>query len=121
MSEHLLTGKTGENLAVNFLKANGYRIIEKNYKNIFGEIDIIAQEKDVICFVEVKTRHNDLLGSPFEAVTKRKQRQIAKVAQSYINAKRLGNNNFRFDVVGITLNEREPPKIELLKDAFAID
>ena len=82
-------GKAAENAAAEFLKAKGYKILERNYKNKFGEIDIIARQDGVICFVEVKARHSLNLGVPQEAVSTRKQRQICRVAVYYLKANRL--------------------------------
>jgi len=82
-SGNLEFGKAAENSAARFLKSKGYKILERNYKNKFGEIDIIAEHKGVISFLEVKARHSLGLGMPQEAVTASKQRQISKVAVYY--------------------------------------
>ncbi len=66
-------GRAGEKRAVVFLKKKGFKILKTNYKTVFGEIDIIAQDKDTIVFIEVKTRTSDNYGVPSEAVDKRKQ------------------------------------------------
>jgi len=76
-----ILGQTGETVAVRYLKKYGYKIIETNYRNSLGEIDIIASDKDVIVFVEVKTRRNNLFVHPKEAVTQKKQLTISRVAQ----------------------------------------
>jgi len=80
-------GQIGEEAAVTFLKQQGYQIVEQNFRNQLGEIDIVAYEGDTICFVEVKTRRSDIFGSPFESVTPAKQRKIAQVALSYLKFK----------------------------------
>ena len=112
-------GKAGEALAVNFLKKQGYKILEQNYKNKFGEVDIIAKDKDVICFVEVKTRSGLNFGLPQEAVNFRKQRQITKVALSFLKEKKLLEDKARFDVLTI-LNDSKSVEFNLLKDAFEL-
>jgi putative endonuclease len=118
--EHLLLGKYGEEIAIEFLKEQGYKIIARNYKSRFGEIDIIARDKDTLCFVEVKTRRSDRFGSPKEAVSKSKQRQIAKSALSFLKEKALLDKKARFDVVSI-IYSKDNPKKDLIKDAFELD
>ena len=61
-------GQIGEEAAVIYLKRQGYRIVEQNFRNQLGEIDIIAYEGDTLCFIEVKTRNSDIFGSPFELI-----------------------------------------------------
>ena len=71
-------GSKGEDLAIQFLKKKGYRIIDRNYKTSVGEIDIIARDGNTIVFVEVKTRTDDSFGYPFEAVNKKKRQKLQK-------------------------------------------
>ena len=82
-------GRRGEAIAVSFLKRQGYKIIERNYRSKLGEIDIIAREKDNIVFVEVKTRRSDDFGLPQEAVSYRKQYRLTKIALGYLAYHRL--------------------------------
>ena len=110
-------GSRSENLAVWYLKQNGYKIIEQNYRNQLGEIDIIAREKNTIAFVEVKSRRSIRYGSPKWAVTPKKQRKISMVALSYLKATKQTDVKARFDVVAITSNLDEP-RIEIVKNAF---
>lgn len=112
-------GKAAENAAATFLKANGYKILERNYKNKFGEIDIIAQLAGVICFIEVKARHSLSLGAPQEAVSLRKQRQIGRVAVYYLKSRKLLEQPARFDVLAL-LYANSQPQISLIKDAFEL-
>ncbi len=111
-------GKEGEDRAVAFLKKKGYRILEKNYRTVFGEIDIIAKDGDVIVFIEVKTRADDAFGYPFEAVTWRKREKIRKVSLSFLK-KLKKEPPARFDVLSIRLEDGEK-KIEHIKDAFEV-
>ena len=113
-------GKVAENTATKFLKAKGYKILERNYKNKFGEIDIIALQEGVICFVEVKARHSLNLGLPQEAVTSSKQRQISRVAVSYLKSKKLLERPARFDVLAL-LYVGSQPEISLITDAFELN
>ena len=112
-------GKKGESLAAEFLRKNGYRIVENNFRNIYGEIDIIAIEGKTLVFIEVKTKTNSKFGPPKMAVDLRKQRQISKAALAYLTQKRMNNNPARFDVVGISMLENKT-EIELIKNAFEL-
>ncbi|CAB1081226.1 UPF0102 protein YraN [Olavius algarvensis Delta 1 endosymbiont] len=110
-------GESSENMAVWYLKQNGYKIIEQNYRNRLGEIDIIAREKKSIVFVEVKSRRSIRYGSPKWAVTPKKQRKISMVALYYLKSTKQIDVKARFDVVAITSN-RDEPQIEIIKNAF---
>ncbi len=116
--ERIVTGKLGEELAANFLKKKRFEIIERNYRRRFGEIDIIAMHRKTLVFIEVKTRKSKKFGSPFEAITNKKQQQIARVAQNYLCQKEMFDKPARFDVVAITLLEKEKPIIEIIQNAF---
>jgi len=112
-------GKRGETLAISFLKKNGYRIIESNFRCRYGEIDIVAQDGKTVAFIEVKTKTSNRFGSPTQAVDSRKQRQVSKTALAYISQKRLTNYSARFDVVGINIKGSNS-EIELIKNAFEL-
>ncbi len=112
-------GKKGEELAIRFLKKNGYRIIKKNYVCKLGEMDIIAKDKDTLVFVEVKTRSSDLFGPPQMAVNLSKQTKLSKIALNFLKENKIEDVNARFDVVAIEIN-RDKNKIELIKDAFEL-
>ncbi len=118
--QHLTLGKSGEELAVALLEESGYRILARNYKTKLGEIDIVAYDKDTICFVEVKTRHSDKYGLPQEAISGFKQRQISKTALIYLKKNHLLDKKARFDVVSIIYSENAS-KLDLIKDAFELD
>jgi putative endonuclease len=110
-------GEKSENLAAWYLRQNGYKIIEQNYRNRMGEIDIIARDKKTIVFVEVKSRRSIRFGSPKWAVTPKKQRKISMVALYYLKTTNQTDAKARFDVVAITVN-RDEPQIEIVKNAF---
>ncbi len=116
-NKHQKFGEKSENLAVWYLKQNGYKIIEQNYRNRMGEIDIIARDKKTIVFVEVKSRRSIRYGSPKQAVPPKKQRTISMVALSYLKTTKQTDAKARFDVVAITSN-RDEPQIEIVKNAF---
>jgi putative endonuclease len=112
-------GIKGETLAVKFLKGEGYRIITRNYKTSFGEIDIIAKDGDTIVFVEVKTRSDEFFGQPFEAVNKRKRQKMKNLALLYLK-KQKEEFPVRFDVLSIFYRDNGKREIEHIKDAFEI-
>jgi putative endonuclease len=111
-------GERGENLAVAFLRRNGFRIRERNFRTPVGELDVIAEEADLLCFVEVKWRRGSAAGHPAEAVTPEKQRRIARAAEWYLTRHRLHGSACRFDVVAIVARDDEAPSAELFRDAF---
>jgi putative endonuclease len=112
-------GKESESLAARHLKKNGYKILERNYRNELGEIDIIAKEKGVLVFVEVKAGKTPFYGNPKWAVTPRKQRKISMVALYYLKTTRQTHVKARFDVVAVSLT-KENPRIEIVKNAFEL-
>lgn len=115
----IIFGKAGEVRAADFLKKQGYKILARNYKTRLGEIDIIAQDKDALCFIEVKTRSSDKFGLPQEAVAWRKQGQMAKAALIFLKEKNLLNKKARFDIVAL-LNGDNSGEFNLIKDAFEL-
>lgn len=106
-------GNAGENIAANFLLNNGYTIIARNVYIGEGELDIIAKDGKTLVFVEVKSRSNCTFGSPLEALTEQKIKNIIRSAKMYIASKNLYGVDVRFDVIGIN-----DGKIEHIKDAF---
>jgi putative endonuclease len=112
-------GSLGEGAAAAFLRRQRYAILERNYRCPLGEIDLVALDGEVIAFVEVKTRTQRAAGSPFEAVSRRKQQQVARAAQHYLTTHRLLDRAARFDVVGVWW-ENETPRCELLRNAFDV-
>ena len=96
-----IKGDIGEQLATNFLKKNKHKILERNYKNNIGEIDIIARQKKTIVFVEVKTRSSLQFGLPAEAVNFHKQHKIRQVAECYLQQHGQEDSDIRFDVIEV--------------------
>jgi putative endonuclease len=117
--ERIILGKIGEDLARQRLKDLGYRIIKANYTCALGEIDLIARDGDVLVFVEIKTRKKQSLGLAKEAVTKRKQVKLSKVALAYMKYNNLLGSKARFDVVAVGVSEGKK-EIEIVKDAFEL-
>ena len=118
--EKLEFGKDSGKRAARFLKSKGYSILKRNYKTKFSEIDIIAEDEGVICFVEVKARHSNLFGEPADAVCAAKQRQISKAAICYLKENNFLERLARFDVVSL-LYVKDLPGIDLIKDAFELN
>lgn len=115
-NKRIALGKRGENISVKFLKKQGYKIMERNYRCSLGEIDIVAKDKNILCFVEVKTRETEEYGLPEEAIDWRKQKKLTKVALTYLKEKKIYKQDLRFDVVSVY-----PNHIELIKDAFIVN
>ncbi|HLF18053.1 MAG TPA: YraN family protein [Candidatus Omnitrophota bacterium] len=113
-------GQLGEKLVVSILRQHGYRILETNYRHKIGEIDIVAKEKDVLCFIEVKTRLSDEFGDGLEAVTIHKQRKLARLAQAYLMQYQLMDHHARFDVISVLGDPDNSPAIEIIKNAFEL-
>ena len=114
-----LLGAEGERVAERFLRRQGYKLLERNYRCPSGEIDLIALHRGTVVFIEVKTRAQAGYGSPFEAVDRRKQRQVIRAAQRYVVEHRLHDRDLRFDVVGVWAVEGEI-RCELIQHAFDI-
>ncbi len=115
-----IKGKYGEDTAVNYLIKNKYKIIARNYHfSRYGEVDIIAQDKDTLCFVEVKTRTSDKFGTPLEAVTKTKLDKIRKCASAFISNSELKIKKYRIDAISILLSSKtdtDEPEITHIKN-----
>ena len=111
-------GQQSETEAVRFLKRRGYRIVGQNIRIGRGEIDLIAYDRDVLVFVEVKARRNIRYGGAAWAVDKRKQRQLSILAAGYMARRRLRDCPCRFDLVLIQGLTNQPLEIELIQNAF---
>ena len=112
-------GKIGEELAAAYLAEAGYRILERNYRCLFGEIDIVAQEGETLVFVEVKSRSSGAYGDPQLAVGRRKQQKISRISVHYLAERRLCHRPARFDVVAVKLFPAGH-RIELIRNAFEL-
>lgn len=111
-------GSVCEELARDFLKKQGYEILDKNFSSKLGELDIIAKDKETVCFVEVKSRSNLSHGLPEEALTRSKKHKICKSALVFLKKNNLLDCEARFDVVSINSNNGE---IKLFKNAFDLE
>ncbi len=119
-----ITGRDGETIAAAFLVSRGAKLLHKNWrsslKSVRGEIDLIVQFGDTICFVEVKTRANSSHGEPQEAVTPAKQRQICRLATAYTMEFELSETTIRFDIIEVWLapDKQTKPRVAWLENAF---
>lgn len=105
-------GKQGENLAVSYLTKHGYRILQRNFKVRYGEIDIIALYDHTLIFVEVKTREDTSFGAPEEAVTPRKLREVVRTAQFFKSLHPELPESMRIDVIAILLEGNSIRRLE---------
>jgi putative endonuclease len=110
-------GKVGEDDAVRHLEAQGYQILARNVVNHGGEIDVIAQEGDTLCFVEIKARDGARYGLSVEAVGFTKQRRLSRAAALYLTSRGWHNRPCRFDVLGLD-REESGWRYTLLRNAF---
>jgi len=112
------SGARGEDLAARTLRREGYSILERNFRTPVGEIDVIGEERGILCFIEVKWRRDAGSGHPAEAVTREKQRRLSRAAEWYLAKTKRFDAVCRFDVVAILAEEGSPPAVEILRDAF---
>ena len=106
-------GDRGESEAVQYLEEQGLHILERNFRTREGEIDIVAEDGNVLVFFEVKFRSSARYGDALEAVDVRKQMKIRRMAREYLYLRHPGPRRMRFDVIGITAG-----KLTWIRDAF---
>jgi len=116
MSHNLTIGNRGEDIAVSYLKKNGFRILERNWRHMHREIDIIAICRDTIVVIEVKTRTGRSFGDPVADVTVKKQAFLVQAAEAYLFNHNL-DMDVRFDII-VILSGQKMPILEHIKDAF---
>ncbi|AUP79210.1 YraN family protein [Flavivirga eckloniae] len=116
MAKHNELGKKGEQLAVDFLLEKGYDIVERNYRFDKAEVDIIAQQKDTLAIIEVKTRSTNDFGNPQDFVKPKQIQRLVKAVDEYVNVNNL-EVEVRFDIIAI-VKEGTGFNIEHLEDAF---
>ncbi|MGE5454344.1 MAG: YraN family protein [Methylocystaceae bacterium] len=118
MNQRQHLGKQGEEIAVRYLKSQGYQVLRERYRVAQGEIDIIATWGQTLVFIEVKTRTSTAYGLPAEAVTYQKQGKIRQVAMAFLQEGNHKYNNFRFDVISILMQGREKYQLDHIEGAF---
>lgn len=111
------TGNYGEDLACEFLKKQGYKILERNYRIRGGEIDIVCKDGETLVFVEVKTRFTHDFGLPEESMTFWKIKALLKTAKFYVLKSKWGDKEYRLDFISVDFaDDPQNPKIELIKN-----
>lgn len=96
------TGRIGEDVALDYLTKKGYELVLRNFSTRFGEIDLIMRDKDVLVFVEVKTKKGLAWGSPEEMFTRNKLARVRRMAEMYLKGKEVA---CRIDMVAVVLNQ----------------
>jgi len=114
-------GRQGEEAASELLESKGLRIVARRFRLRLGEIDLVAEQGDLVIFVEVKTRRNTRYGAPAEAVTAVKQRRIATVALAFLSRTGRLERRVRFDVVEVFADEHGIHRVHHIEDAFRPD
>ncbi|HTS71818.1 MAG TPA: YraN family protein [Terriglobia bacterium] len=119
-AEHLKTGRRGEMLAYWYLRQNGYTIVARNRpaRSGAGELDLVGWDGPVLSFVEVKTRTTAYAGPPEAAVSRAKQKRIARAANEYLRRLRRKPVSYRFDVAAVAWDPHAGLQVRLIKDAF---
>ena len=114
-------GRLIENLAYEFLQAQGLQLVCKNFRSHFGEIDLIMQAQEELIFIEVRGKYTNFYGSGSESITLQKQQKIFKTALFFLKQNPLFKNfACRFDVISMSFNQAKP-MIEWLPNAFSAD
>jgi putative endonuclease len=120
-NRRIVLGRAGEGRAAAWYAAEGYQVIERNWRSRLGEIDLICARGNLLVFCEVKTRRNDRLGSPVEAVTRPKQLRLRRLAAEYLFLHTCGGHDVRFDVaaiVGTSETGQARPTLTVIEAAF---
>lgn len=110
-------GDEAEAAAVKLLEQRGYRIRLRNFRCRYGEVDIVAEQGEVVCFVEVRMRTTGVWGDPASTVSWAKQRKVVKTAMHYLFSAGLKDRMIRFDVISV-VGRGEAASLEHIPDAF---
>jgi len=115
-----LLGNRGERWTARYLRRQGFRILDRQHRSRFGEIDLIALDGECVVFVEVKTRRSTSAGHPTEAITRTKQQQLTRAATAYLKRHHLLEHSARFDVVSLFWPvDGSKPEVTHYRNAFA--
>ena len=115
-----LFGQAGESAAEEYLRCKGYRILARNLRSHLGELDLVAEDGQVLVFVEVKARRTDVFGGAIYAVHHRKQEKLIQLAAQYLARRHIKNRLCRFDVVLLQGSDAVAPQIEHIQNAFEV-
>jgi putative endonuclease len=121
LHQPLVFGKKSEEMAAQFLLSRGYRILERNYRTPRGELDLIAQDGEVLVFVEVKARRGASFGEPQWAVNEKKRQHLIKASLFYLSRKRIRSRYCRFDLVVIQEGRDGQTQIDLLRNVIEVE
>jgi putative endonuclease len=111
-------GLAGEREAIEFLKSQGWQVLDHRFRMGRLEVDLVVRRGSVVAFVEVKARNGDGFGTPLEAVTWAKQREIVRVARAWMDRYGRPRDIYRFDVIGVNLRERGAARVQHVEDAY---
>ncbi len=115
-------GTAGENAAAAWLEAHGYRILARNVRTRYGEIDLVARQGPLVVFVEVKSRTSDRFGHPADAIVPRKRRRLSQLAAMCLQRFGLDQCTVRFDAIAVHLDPGgRVREVEHIPDAFGVD
>ena len=114
-------GQASEDWAEQFLRAKGYRILERNLRMSLGELDLVAEDAGVVVFVEVKGRATEAFGGGLMAVDRRKRAKLVRLASQYLAQRHLSDTPCRFDVIVVQGQPLAQGRIEHLQNAFEAD
>lgn len=117
-AEHLKLGRRGEKLACRYLSGKRYDILLRNYRITSGEIDIIARDGSIVCFVEVKTRHAGFKGRPIEGLSERQRSRIRHAAMDYLREIGRPSVAYRFDMIEVVLSRWDVKELRHWKNSF---
>ena len=116
-----LLGQEGESAAEQYLRRKGYRIVARNLRSPVGELDLVAEDGQVLVFVEVKARRTDAFGGAIHAVHQRKQEKLIQLAAQYLARHHIKKDRLcRFDVVLLQSTGVVDPQIEHIQNAFEV-
>ncbi|HUO18280.1 MAG TPA: YraN family protein [Steroidobacteraceae bacterium] len=119
LTQRQRAGQRAEELAAEFLRAQGCEILERNYRRRLGELDLVARERGVLVIAEVRTRASAEFGGAAASVDRRKQQRIARAASQLLQRRRdLARLPVRFDVLVVSGPEGPAPRIEWIRHAF---
>lgn len=119
MPSNRAKGKLGERLGEDYLMRQGYKILERNVRSPFGEIDLVADHRGTLVFIEIKARRDNVFGYPEEAVGDRKKQRLIRLASWYLSCREGKPPSVRFDVLAIQ-EEGEERGVRLIRNAFEL-
>ncbi len=119
VSRKITIGKHGEDLAAKFLTERGVKILARNVRSRYGELDLVGEQDGLTVIFEVRTRTSDALGYPEESINARKQAHIIAAAEAYIQSRGDGLAHWRIDVLAIRLRAGMEPEIEWFENAVS--